>query len=334
MKKISLYLLLLCNIPVFGHTFAVYDARVGQVYFGGACYDETQALEYAIADICNEYIKRSYPDFKYKVLLSASHEEWFDNRLGLDTIGFNRYNIPSEEIVLELYITSQSSLTLNTLKLLDYAINHIEVLKKTMLQYYSNNNDQKSISPSIPLSEIDSLKQTIPTERIKRFSEIKVKRTLQCQVEYNPDLYFIKNDTFNFYHKCFLKKIIFLRLPVVEQVFGNSEMGYLVFVEKTSFYYLSENENKVVGPVKIENDIEGTPYALDSIDSENMRFELSYTPYKRSLEKIQIRYNIKTNECEQELISRKLPEQPAWLLRLNESLEKAKERENEEIKNN
>ncbi len=334
MKKIYLYFLLFCNIPVFGHTFSIYNTHIGQVYFGGACYYETQALNYAIANICNEFIKRSYPDFRYKVLLTSSHEGTFENCLGLDTIGLNGYNIPSREIVLRISITSQSSLTLNTLKLLDFAINHIEILKQTMLDHSANKNTHKSLSPSIPLNQIDSLKQTIPTKRIKRFSEMKMKRTLQCPVEYNADLYFIKNDTFNFYHKGFLKNNIFLKLPVVEQVFGNVEMGFLIFTEETMFYYFSENEKKIVGPVEIENHIEGDPYNLDKIDSENMKFELSYLPYDRYIEKIQIIYNIKTNKCEQKLIKRKLPEQPEWLLRLQESLEKAKERENKEVRNN
>lgn len=334
MKRTYLYFLIFCNIPVFGHTFSIYNAHIGQVYFGGACYYETQALNYAIANICNEYIKRSYPDFRYKVLLSSSYEGTYENCLGLDTVGLNGYNIPSREIVLRISLTSQSSLTLNTLKLMDFAINHIEILKQTMLDHYANKNTHKSLSPSIPLNQIDSLKQTMPTKRIKRFSEMKMKRVLQCPIEYNADLYYIKNDTFNFYHKGFLRNNIFLKLPLVEQVFGNREMGYLIFIEKTRFYYLSENENKLVGPIEIENYIEGTPYDLEKIDSENMRFELSYLPYDRHIEKIHFTYNIITSKCEQKLIIRKLPAQPEWHLRLLESFEKAKERVNKEVMNN
>lgn len=133
MKIVYLYLLLFCNIPIFGHTFSVYNAHIGQVYFGGMCYHESQALDYAIANICNEYIKRSHRDFNYKVILTSSHEGTFENCLGLDTVGINDYNIPTGEIVLRISIISQSSLTLNTLKLLDFAINHIGILKKQCL---------------------------------------------------------------------------------------------------------------------------------------------------------------------------------------------------------
>jgi len=218
MKTIYLYFLLFCNIPVFGHTFSIYNTHIGQVYFGGACYSETQALNYAIANICNDFIKRSYPDFRYKVILTSSHEGTFENYLGLDTVGLNGYNIPSQEIVLSISITSQSSLTLNTLKLLDFAINHIEILEQIMRDHYTNKNTHKSLSPSFPLNQIDSLKQTMPTKRVKRFSEMKMKRTLQCPVEYNADLYFIKNDTFNFYHKGFLKKNLLIRKCTTIQI--------------------------------------------------------------------------------------------------------------------
>lgn len=203
-----------------------------------------------------------------------------------------------------------------------------------MLDHYAGRNINQPIYPSISLTQIDSIKHINPTKRIKRFSEMKLKRTLQCLVEYDADLYYIKNDTFNFYHKGFLRNNVLLKLPSVEKTFGNREMGYLIFVKKTMFYYLSENEKKIVGPIEIENYIEGTPYDLDKIDSENMRFELSYLPYERYIEKIQIIYNIRTSKCEQKLIKRKLPEQPEWHLRLLESFEKAKQRENSERKNN
>ena len=71
--------------------------------------------------ICNEYINRYYPDFNYKVFLSAHHEGAVDNCLGLDTIGLNDYDIPCQETILIINISSKTSLTLNTLKLLDYS---------------------------------------------------------------------------------------------------------------------------------------------------------------------------------------------------------------------
>ena len=254
--------------------------NIGSVFYSGIVAGETQYQNQAIAFLCNEYMNKYYPIVREKVILELGFDEMSCYKLSYDKFQGDDWiyapkNRPVKGSGIRIQLSQEYNRAESVLKLLDYSLNHLAVLKKASNDYFKMNEDDRpddlTIEPSILLKVIESPSNSC----IKNILDLKVFRNLgDKDVDLYTEYYF-QNDKYYFID--FQNNdSVYLELNHVYQIMTDYYLGSLIFDSDSTGYFYNRISRQLSSKFEIKDKEESFYYTLTSSDNDKNRIFFKY----------------------------------------------------------
>lgn len=243
MKTWLLGILFLTSSFVFADSDYFLVGKIENIVFTALPGDESFNKNEIIAHLCNEYIKEYYPLKNLPLIyLVFADDPSVQPILEYENLNGDSWN---EEIKVEKYretgirikVHNQESRSEVILKLLDYAINHLDTLKARRNEIM--NSKDKSRSKTLREDIIGNILSSITSVNILEIMQMKIFRGLGIDSE--KSIYYYQNDVFNFH----ADNEIYLKIDHLYQIINIPRVGYLIFNTDSSFYFY-DNHTQVI----------------------------------------------------------------------------------------
>ncbi|MEZ4826276.1 MAG: hypothetical protein R3C61_08275 [Bacteroidia bacterium] len=225
-----------------------------------------------IAHLCNEYIKEYYPlEHLPPIYLVFGDDPLAQPILEYENLNGDSWNERIEvkeyrELGVRIKIYNSEYRTRTILKLLDYAINHLDTLKAQRNEFlYSK---EKNRSKTLNEARIQKILNSPTSANIHEVMQLKVLRGLGRDVP--QPIYYYQNDAFKFHND----KEVYLEINRLYQIINIPKVGHLIFETDFSFYFYN-----------IHTQMLSKKYTLNSVNNL-----YKYDPFEL------LRYSRRTNQ--------------------------------------
>ncbi|WMJ75535.1 hypothetical protein RCC89_20580 [Cytophagaceae bacterium ABcell3] len=165
------------------------------------------------------------------------------------------------------------------LYLINSAFERVEDIKKEQRAFFF---DKKYRFESIPLEKVLNFQQY--NKLVEELLSEKTYRFINPSEERLAIDYFYSQRCFNFYvpsNKEGDEELVVLEIPHIHEILGDSQYGYFIFSNDSTFYFLSSYEKKAKGPYVVTG-LWGTRAPVENIiydHSPEKRFTFFFTNY-------------------------------------------------------
>jgi len=284
MRKNILILFFSINCSfLFAHTYGIFTANIGNVYYGGTVAGESQFQNQAIAFLCHEYIQKYFPNIKENIYLEIGFSDDGDTGLTYDLYQGRQWqraehNRPVKGKGIRIIFSQNQNRTQSVLKLLEYSILNLKKLKK-----------EESIDSSV----ISKILQTPTSSTIDSIMQIKVFRNLGKEAYQVNREYYFQNDKY-FFVDFFNNDSVYLILNKVNQIISDYYMGSIIFETDSTGYFYNRETKKLSEQLIISNKLESFYYEHTSSDFNKKRIYFEYEAY--GIERVKKKFIYLVNE--------------------------------------
>jgi hypothetical protein len=303
MRKILPIVLIFFSFPIFGHQDYITSLNRKNIHFefetGWSQFEINQKFDIlleltdSLLDVNNlketpiyfsfdhDYTKSdtnytfiSFGQFEYWIYDSTSREKQIDNGIII--------KIRDEDFKIK-----------ELLNLIHSSIININYVKTNINQFTIDSRFQGSQSfNSIPIDSVYNFKST-NNKTVNDIMTHKVYRNIKPVTKHREIDYYFQNEKFHFYNtresdrkwnselrayeitETYGEDI--LAVDNILEIFGSFNDGHFIFIDDSSFYYIPQLKNKVIGPLTIDSINPGRQpileYYHDNFDSKERRFD-------------------------------------------------------------
>lgn len=287
---LTILLISIICIDSNGSTYGIMTGHIDSVYYSGIVAGETQYQNQAIAFLCNEFIKTYYPSCKEKIFLELGFSDKDVYKLSYDKFQGEmwenaEHNRPAKGYGIRIIMSQSYNRTESVLRLLEYGINNLAILKQASKDYYAldyyDRPDELTIDSATLINEI----QKPINNKIKNTLEIKVFRNLG-NVEYKKvnKEYYLQNDKYHFID--FLNKdTAYLEINKIYQIISDYYLGTLIFETDSSGYFYNRETGQLSSKFFIKDKKAAFYFTHTSTDNYKKRIYFEYDTYKEGKRK-------------------------------------------------
>jgi len=284
MRKNILILFFSINCSLlFAHTYGVFTANIGNVYYGGTAAGESKFQNQAIAFLCHEYMQEYFPDIEENIYLEIGFSDDKDISLTYDFYQgsvwqWAEHNRPVKRKGVRIIFSQSQNRAQNVLKLLEYSMLNLKKLKK---------------EGSIASSVISDILQTQTSSTIESILQIHVFRNLgEEEYQVNREYYFL-NDKY-FFVDFLNNDSVYLILNKINQIISNYYMGSIIFETDSTGYFYNRETKKLSEQFTISNKLKSFYFEHTSSDFNKKRIYFEYEAY--GIERVKKKFIYLANE--------------------------------------